>query len=166
MRRRGPTARSGGRGRARDLGDLTSNRVVRDLEPPTLHDVRASDWHPPILPPQLDGRKLPTALASIRCGSSAWHWAASPLQVIRRIPFQDRTSLGRGGTRRGPCLSRLRPRSPFHRDTALPAPYRRLRHSRTPHDSDVPRPSARRKGRSMRAMRVCAAFEVGASAQA
>ena len=113
---------------ANDLGNLLlKHRVVRDLE--ALHDVRLQ---PGISPDAPHARSRDTH----RLG----HRRAAPVRGVRRCllhGLRDHLQPDLPGKRRharGPRLVALEPRHAFIEIPFLPAPDRRLRHARPPHN--------------------------------
>ena len=113
-----------------DVGDLLlKHRVVRDLEP--LHDMRLQ---PGIRPYPPDARR--------RYAHRLGHRRAAPVRGIgRRLLHGLRDHLqpdlpGKRRHARGPRLVALEPRHALIEIPLLPAPDRRLRHARPPHNLD------------------------------
>jgi len=121
-----------------DVGDpILEQRDVRDLEP--LHDVRLQTGIRPYAPhaPRRNAHRL-------------GHHRAAPVRGIGRrllhgLRDDFQPDLPRQGRHaRGQCLVAFEPRHAFIEIPLLPAPDRRLRHSRPPHDLDGA-PTVRRR---------------------
>jgi hypothetical protein len=130
-----------------DPGDqIPRERVVRDLEP--LHDMRLQPVRRAIDPPDrwLSRLTHPYAPhARRRYAHRLGHRRAAPVRGIGRrllhgLDDHLQSDCPRQGRHpRGPGLVAPQPRHAFIEIPFLPAPDRRLRHARPPHDLDCPR---------------------------